>query len=67
MKLRQVFVMPLLGLLLVLAQARVTAPAILERASQLLVLANSLANPITLSNMKRSLPDWRRGPSALCP
>jgi hypothetical protein len=56
MKLRKVFVVALLGLSLVLGQAGLTSPAILERASQLLNLNNVLANPITLSAMKQRLP-----------
>ncbi len=57
MKARQIMVVPLIGLLLVLAQARVTSPAIFERPSQILVLAKTSANPITISSMSRSLPD----------
>lgn len=57
MKLRKVFVAQLLGLILVLGQAGLTSPAILERASQLLNLHITLPNPITLSDMKQRLPD----------
>ena len=57
MKLRKVFVAPLLGLVLVLGQAGVTSPAILERASQVINLQDALANPITLSDMKQRLPN----------
>lgn len=65
MKLRTVFVAPLVGLILVLGQAGVTTPAILERASQLLNLQGALANPTTLSDMQKRLPDGSSQPFSL--
>lgn len=57
MKLRKICVVPLLGLILVLCQAGLTSPAILERASQLLNISNKLANPIALSAMVQHFPN----------
>jgi hypothetical protein len=65
MKLPKVFVVPLLGLVLVLGQAGATSPAILERASQVINLQRTLANPITLSDMKQCLPNGNIQPFSL--
>ena len=53
---RRVYTAPFLALILICLQVGPVRPAILEKASQLLCLVNTAANPIPLSAFIRRLP-----------
>ena len=53
---RRVYVTAFMALLLICLQVELARPAILEKASQLISLVQTAANPITLSAFKRRLP-----------
>jgi hypothetical protein len=53
----RVYAAPLLAVLLICLQVGPASPAILEKASQLICLVNTAANPIPLSAFIRRMPD----------